>query len=64
MLKAPTDGPLIPHILRDHGHTLLGSEVPCMDGARGAREESDVFANRSGAAMYPAFECGRFGRWP
>jgi hypothetical protein len=27
-----------------------------MDGARGAREESDVSANRSGAAMYPAFE--------
>jgi hypothetical protein len=32
-----------------------------MDGARGAREESDVFANRSGAAMYPASECSRCG---
>ena len=27
---------------------------PCMDGARGAREKSDFFAKRSGAAMYPA----------
>ena len=25
-----------------------------MDGARGAREKSDVFAKRSGAAMYTA----------
>jgi len=40
------------------------SEVPCMDGARGAREKSDISAKRSGAAMYSAFECGRFGRWP
>jgi hypothetical protein len=39
-------------------------EVPCMDGARDAREESDVSANRSGAAMYPAFECSRYGRRP
>jgi hypothetical protein len=38
--------------------------VPCMDGARDAREESDVSANRSGAAMYPAFECSRYGRRP
>jgi hypothetical protein len=38
--------------------------VPCMDGARGAREESDISAKRSGAAMYAAFECGRCGRWP
>jgi hypothetical protein len=28
------------------------------------QEESDVFAKRSGAAMYPAFECSRYGRWP
>jgi hypothetical protein len=28
------------------------------------QEESDVSANRSGAAMYPAFECSRYGRWP
>jgi len=35
--------------------------VPCMDGARGARGESDVSANRSGAAMYSAFECSRSG---
>ena len=38
--------------------------VPCMDGARGAREKSDMSAKRSGAAMYAAFECGRCGRWP
>jgi hypothetical protein len=25
-----------------------------MDGARSAREKSDLFAKRSGAAMYPA----------
>jgi hypothetical protein len=36
-----------------------------MDGARGARDkESDLFANRSGAAMYPAFKCSRCGCWP
>jgi hypothetical protein len=28
-----------------------------MDGARGAREKSDISAKRSGAAMYSAFEC-------
>jgi hypothetical protein len=28
------------------------------------QEESDVSAKRSGAAMYPAFECSRCGRWP
>jgi len=28
--------------------------VPCMDGARGAREKSDNSAKRSGAAMYSA----------
>jgi hypothetical protein len=27
-------------------------------------KESDVSAKRSGAAMYPAFECSRCGRWP
>jgi hypothetical protein len=29
------------------------TEGSCMDGARGARERSDFFAKRSGAAMYP-----------
>jgi hypothetical protein len=38
--------------------------VPCMDGACGAREELGISAKRSGAAMYSAFECDRFGRWP
>jgi len=38
--------------------------VPCMDGARGAREDSDLFANRSGAAMYSASECSRSGCGP
>jgi len=28
------------------------------------QEESDVSAKRSGAAMYPAFECSRYGRRP
>ena len=28
------------------------------------QEESDVSAKRSGAVMYPAFECSHFGRWP
>ena len=40
------------------------ANVPCMDGARGAREKSGISAKRSGAAMYSAFECSRFGRWP
>jgi hypothetical protein len=35
----------------------------CMDGARGARGIW-LSAKRSGAVMYPASECGRFGRWP
>ena len=43
---------------------VFGSFVPCMDGARGAREKSDISASGSGAAMYTAFECGRCGRWP
>jgi len=36
--------------------------VPCMDGARGARGNSDISTSGSGAAMYTAFECGRHGR--
>jgi hypothetical protein len=40
-------------------------DVPCMDGARGAREKNLTFSrNDTGAAMYPAFECSRCGRWP
>jgi len=35
-----------------------------MDGARGAREKSDILAKRSGAAMYSAFGCSRYGCWP
>ena len=32
-------------------------ELPCTDGARGAKEkESDASAKPSGAAMYPAFD--------
>jgi hypothetical protein len=33
---------------------MNGRDGSCMDGARGAREESNVSANRSGAVMYPA----------
>ena len=32
--------------------------------APAVQEESDISAKRSGAAMYPAFECSHFGRWP
>jgi hypothetical protein len=32
--------------------------------APAVQEESDISAKRSGAAMYPAFECSRYGRWP
>jgi hypothetical protein len=40
-------------------------EVPCMDGARGAREENLTFSrNDTGAAMYPAFKRSRCGCWP
>jgi hypothetical protein len=38
--------------------------VPCMDGARDAREESDVSANRSGAAMYPALSAAAMAAGP
>jgi hypothetical protein len=40
------------------------SDISCTDDARGAREKSDISAKRSGAAMYSAFECSRFGCWP
>jgi hypothetical protein len=33
---------------------MLRCREPRVDGARGAREKSDFFAKRSGAAMYPA----------
>jgi hypothetical protein len=41
----------------------------CLKGAHvwtapAVQEESDISAKRSGAAMYPAFECSRLGRWP
>jgi hypothetical protein len=36
----------------------------CMDDARGARGKSGISAKGSGAAMYPAFKCSRYGRWP
>jgi len=39
--------------------------VPCMEGARGAREKNLTFSrNDTGAAMYPAFKCSRCGCWP
>ena len=35
------------------------------DRLRGAREKNLTFSrNDTGAAMYPAFECSRCGRWP
>ena len=40
------------------------SNVPCMDGARVARENLGISAKRSGAAMYSAFERSRCGCWP
>jgi hypothetical protein len=54
--------------LATHGRTIhsghprhigaLSTLAPAM------QEESDVSAKRSGAAMYPAFECSRYGRRP
>jgi len=32
--------------------------------APAVQEESDGSAKRSGAAMYPAFECSHLGCWP
>src|ERR1700738_1215628 len=62
--SAPVRSPLKPDANSRPWSAVVRPEVPCMDGARGARGESDVSANRSGAAMYPAFECSRFGCWP
>ena len=45
------------------GHRAM-SEKCHVWTAPALQEESDVSAKRSGAAMYPAFECSRFGRWP
>ena len=56
--------PLNPPIADMRANLDLCRAGPCMDGARGAREKSDLSAKRSGAAMYAAFECGRCGRWP
>jgi hypothetical protein len=43
----------------------VASAVEChVWTAPAMQEESDVSAKRSGAAMYPAFECSRYGRWP
>jgi hypothetical protein len=46
--------------------TDAGSSVSAMYGRRPRckGKESDFFAKRSGAAMYPAFECSRSGCWP
>ncbi len=38
--------------------------VPCMDGARGAREKSDISAKRRVQPCIRPNECGRCGRWP
>ena len=44
---------------------LVGMSQRChVWTAPAVQEESDVSAKRSGAAMYPAFECGHFGCWP
>src|SRR6478736_5198437 len=41
-----------------------GRRPPHQWTAPAVQEESDISAKRSGAAMYPAFECSRYGRWP
>ena len=45
--------------------TSVGMSEKChVWTAPAVQEEFDVSAKRSGAAMYPAFECSRYGRWP
>jgi hypothetical protein len=44
----------LPPIATAKQTSLDVGEVPCMDGARGAREKSGISAKRSGAAMYSA----------
>src|ERR1700674_4485594 len=61
--------PVVPAVL-DKGHqskrTRWSAAVARAMGhvwtAPAVQEESDILAKRSGAAMYPAFECGHF--WP
>ena len=50
----------------NNGHHSSGgmSEKCHVWTAPAVQEESDISAKRSGAAMYPAFECSRYGRWP
>jgi hypothetical protein len=47
--------------LATHGRSIQKCHVWT---APAVQEESDISAKRSGAAMYPAFECSRYGRWP
>jgi hypothetical protein len=54
--------------VRFGAHSGLKSEIAqgpkSVWTAPAVQEESDVSAKRSGAAMYPAFKCSHFGRWP
>ena len=44
---------------------IAGRLQSAMYGRRPQCKENLTFsAKRSGAAMYPAFECSRCGRWP
>ena len=51
-------------ILRSSNFAVRMSQLGHVWTAPAVQEESDVSAKRSGAVMYPAFECGRFDRWP
>lgn len=48
---------------QDEQRDDLTEEMRLENGARGARGIL-LSTKRSGAVMYPAFECGRFDRWP
>jgi hypothetical protein len=50
--------------ITDSSRTFAKSEKCHVWTAPAVQEESDISAKRSGAAMYPAFECSRYGRWP
>jgi hypothetical protein len=48
---------------RESGHA--GTPASChVWTAPALQEESDILAKGSGAAMYSAFGCSRYGRWP
>jgi len=65
MNGAATEAPLQSYVAAFvQGLRQLGWTEGHVWTAPAVQEESDFSAKRSGAVMYSAFECSRYGRWP